>query len=240
MTHAAGREGGLCCITTLKGWLQQTALLDTAATTFLIHRDPCPPPTWSPWPPMPMARSMIHHSGRGSSGKGSDVSSYQTKKSGIGMAVGAGAVFKSLIFPFLWGYAFCAHAQHLRSACNCARNQTCTLTLCGWMPLRHAWVSNCMWCTVFGTELGCNGSGCNVRIRLQPRLLPTAFTAYCPLFEPMSADHRVGGGGGGSRFVRLDSQKNFTLWLALHVLSCLSPTRRTHTGQTLPAHHHAG
>ena len=35
---------------------------------------------------------------------------------------------------------------------------------------------------------GCNGSGCNVRIRLQPRLLPTAFTAYCPLFEPMSAD----------------------------------------------------
>ena len=35
---------------------------------------------------------------------------------------------------------------------------------------------------------GCNGSGCNVRIRLQPRLLPTAFTAYCPLYEPMSAD----------------------------------------------------
>jgi hypothetical protein len=35
---------------------------------------------------------------------------------------------------------------------------------------------------------GCNGSGCNVRIRLQPPLLPTAFTAYCPLFEPMSAD----------------------------------------------------
>ena len=39
-----------------------------------------------------------------------------------------------------------------------------------------------------GGALGCNGSGCNVRIRLQPRLLPTAFTAYCPLFEPMSAD----------------------------------------------------
>ena len=31
---------------------------------------------------------------------------------------------------------------------------------------------------------GCNWSGCNLR----PRLLPTAFTAYCPLFEPMSAD----------------------------------------------------
>ena len=53
---------------------------------------------------------------------------------------------------------------------------------------------------------GCNGSGCNVRIRLQPHLLPTAFTAYCPLFEPMSADRphsqclvcslpAVGGGG---------------------------------------------
>ena len=39
---------------------------------------------------------------------------------------------------------------------------------------------------------GCNWSGCNVRIRLRPRLLPTAFTAYC----------REGGGGvlvGGPR-----------------------------------------
>ena len=34
----------------------------------------------------------------------------------------------------------------------------------------------------------CNGSGCNVRIRLQLRLLPTAFTAYF-------------GGGGGRRNV---------------------------------------
>ena len=38
----------------------------------------------------------------------------------------------------------------------------------------------------FGLQ-GCNWSGCNVRIRPRPRLLPTAFTAYCPLFEPMSA-----------------------------------------------------
>ena len=38
--------------------------------------------------------------------------------------------------------------------------------------------------------VGCNWSGCNVRMRLQLRLLPTAFIAYCPLFEPMpmSAD----------------------------------------------------
>ena len=46
----------------------------------------------------------------------------------------------------------------------------------------------------WGTTKGCNGSGCNVRIRLQPRLLPTAFTAYCPLFEPMSTERQRGGG----------------------------------------------
>ena len=52
---------------------------------------------------------------------------------------------------------------------------------------------------------GCNGSGCNVRIRLQPRLLPTAFTAYCPLYEPMSADRPHSLFGGGGLFVALGS-----------------------------------
>ena len=52
---------------------------------------------------------------------------------------------------------------------------------------------------------GCNGSGCNVRIRLRPRLLPTAFTAYCPLYEPMSADRphsEMSGGAGGTLWCR--------------------------------------
>ena len=52
---------------------------------------------------------------------------------------------------------------------------------------------------------GCNWSGCNVRIRLRPRLLPTAFTAYCPLFELMSADRPSGmEGGAGVRDLDLD------------------------------------
>ena len=47
-------------------------------------------------------------------------------------------------------------------------------------------------------EGGCNGSGCNARIRLRPRLLPTAFTAYCPLYEPMPWR-----GGGGASYASL-------------------------------------
>ena len=85
---------------------------------------------------------------------------------------------------------------------------------------------------------GCNGSGCNVRIRLQPRLLPTAFTAYCPLFEPMSADRPhsqclagTGGWGGQNRKIHWGitfSPKMMILQGVRHPIHTLGyPTRMT-------------
>ena len=60
--------------------------------------------------------------------------------------------------------------------------------------------------------LGCNGSGCNVRIRLKPRLLPTAFPAYCPLYEPIVRTANVlsarGCWGGGVWDPKIWSTKN--------------------------------
>ena len=84
------------------------------------------------------------------------------------------------------------------------------------------WPLSLFWRTHFNQaqgrmDKGCNGSGCNVRIRLQPRLLPTAFTAYCPLFEPMSADrpHMDKGGGGGGLAIDRRWSSHSSILLAL-------------------------
>ena len=82
-------------------------------------------------------------------------------------------------------------------------------------------------------------SGCNVRFRLQPHLLPTAFTAYCPLIQP--SVHRPpmlslcflseGAGGGGGLKGRYPKTHRVTCL-------CLQPGMRycSGYGAMLPCH----